>query len=537
MKGGALLFLVCFSSGFLRGLDLHSGGQLSISQSSMDIHHYDIDLKVDPYKKTISGSVKIKFTLLKSTPELEIDLYQQFTVSGVLINGMSLGFDHRDNTIFIKNPDIDLFTHHQLKIIYGGSPPVAERPPWDGGFTWDKSDNGRPWVGVSCQGNGAHIWYPCKEHPSDKADSADIRITAPKPLIAVANGLLVSQKEQEDLWTTWHWKTQYPISTYNINFSLGDFDIIEKTGYVLEEPLKIIYYVLPEAQKGGKELLDKAEEYLNFYATTFGQYPWIKEKFGLVNTPYWGMEHQTMIAYGNDYKNNEKGYDFLLFHEMSHEWWGNYLSVSDWADLWIHEGFAVYTEALYLEEKYGIEEYNKFFRKKIIKKIPLAQSIVPHRNATIENVSGLDPYNKGAYVLHMLRYLIGDDKFFEILSEFLYSKKQLPNNQVTTKDFIDLVHLKTESKIDWFFKTYLYEKDYPVLIQNTKHGSNHTFIDLYWENKNFSMPVEVYYNSNTGLRQRKLSLTNKPTMIAIPHYNKIKIDPNKRILLTIKNKS
>ena len=137
----------------------------------------------------------------------------------------------------------------------------------------------------------------------------------------------------------------------------------------------------------------------------------------------------------------------------------------------------------------------------------------------------------------MLRYLIGDEKFFEILSEFLYSKKNLPNNQVTTKDFIDLVHLKIENKIDWFFKTYLYEKDYPVLIQKTKHGSNHTFIDLYCENKNFSMPIEVYYNSNTGLRQRKLSLTNKPTMIAIPHHNKIKIDPNRKILLTVKNKS
>ena len=185
---------------------------------------------------------------------------------------------------------------------------------------------------------------------------------------------------------------------------------------------------------GAEGLLDQAEEFLEFFTRNFGQYPWIKEKFGLVNTPYWGMEHQTMIAYGNDYKNNKKGYDFLLFHEMAHEWWGNYLSVADWADLWIHEGFAVYAEALYLEEKYGADEYNKFFRTRILKKIPRNQPVVPQRNASMELVSGLDPYNKGAYVLHMLRYLIGDEIFFEILNEFPHIEKELPNNQVSSND-------------------------------------------------------------------------------------------------------
>ena len=395
-----------------------------------------------------------------------------------------------------------------------------------------KSKDGYPWVGISCQGNGAHIWFPCKEHPSDEPDSVDIYIKVQKPLSIASNGLLQGVVDHKNKWHTWHWKTRYNINPYNINFTIGNFEVVKRISPVLEKPLNVEFYVLKNNVNGAEGLLDQAEEFLEFFTRNFGQYPWIKEKFGLVNTPYWGMEHQTMIAYGNDYKNNKKGYDFLLFHEMAHEWWGNYLSVADWADLWIHEGFAVYAEALYLEEKYGADEYNKFFRTRILKKIPRNQPVVPQRNASMELVSGLDPYNKGAYVLHMLRYLIGDEIFFEILNEFPHIKKELPNNQVSSNDFVEFVHKKHGKNIDWFFKVYLFEEEYPVLIQKTKHGSNHTFIELRWKNKNFEMPVDVFYNSNTGLRQRRLSLTNKPTMIAIPQYNKIKIDPEKRVLLT-----
>jgi aminopeptidase N len=248
------------------------------------------------------------------------------------------------------------------------------------------------------------------------------------------------------------------------------------------------------------------------------------------------MEHQTMIAYGNDYKKNEKGYDFLLFHEMAHEWWGNYLSVSDWSDFWIHEGFAVYCEALYIEEKYGYEEYNSFLTKNISKKIPLSKPIVLERNSTMSQVFGLDPYYKGAFVLHMLRYLVGDESFFKILKDLLHSKKHLPNNQITTSDFIDIVHNEIGTNIDWFFKVYLYENQYPVINQKTTHGSNHTFVELSWENSDFSMPVEVFYKSNIGFTKKKLVITNEPIMIAIPQYNKIRIDPDKRILLTIDKK-
>ena len=528
-----LIYIYIFLLSFGFSINVTSGGTVSNNQLSIDIKHYDIRLKVDTKRQMISGYVDIKLKILEEIRFIELDLINEYFISKVMIDSVSTPFKHRKNKIFITPQGAGVNSTISVRVVYKGKPPEAEKPPWSGGFTWEKSNDGYPWVGFSCQGNGAQIWYPCKEHPSDEPDSADIHITVPKPLSVASNGLLQSVKDHRDKWHTWHWKTGYNINPYNINFTVGHFDVVERISPVLGKPLKVQFYVLKENADGAEKLLDQAESFLDFFSRNFGQYPWIKEKLGLVNTPYWGMEHQTIIAYGNKYKNNDKGYDFLLFHEMAHEWWGNYISVSDWADLWIHEGFAVYAEALYLEEKYGIEEYNKFFRKKILKKIPLKQPIIPHRNATMENVSGLDPYNKGAYVLHMLRYLLGDIKFFEILNEFLYIKKQLPNNQVNTKDFIELVHKKTKTNIDWFFRVYLYEKDFPRLIQKTKHGSNHTFVELFWENKNFSMPVDVFYNSNTGLRQRRLSLSNKPTMIAIPQHNKIKIDPNKRILLTI----
>ena len=513
-------------------MDIHSGGELSKNQMAIDINHYDIRLKVDTKRKMISGYVDIKMKIVDNLRFIELDLINQYFVSKVLIDSVSTPFKHRQNKIYVTAQSMKAGSLVNVRVVYKGKPPVAKKPPWSGGFTWEKSKDGYPWIGISCQGNGAHIWFPCKEHPSDEPDSVDIYIKVQKPLSIASNGLLQGVVDHKNKWHTWHWKTRYNINPYNINFTIGNFEVIKRISPVLEKPLNIEFYVLKNNVNGAEGLLDQTEDFLEFFTRNFGQYPWIKEKFGLVNTPYWGMEHQTMIAYGNDYKNNKKGYDFLLFHEMAHEWWGNYLSVADWADLWIHEGFAVYAEALYLEEKYGADEYNKFFRTRILKKIPRNQPVVPQRNASMELVSGLDPYNKGAYVLHMLRYLIGDEIFFEILNEFPHIKKELPNNQVSSNDFVEFVHKKYGKNIDWFFKVYLFEKEYPVLIQKTKHGSNHTFIEFRWKNKNFEMPVDVFYNSNTGLRQRRLSLTNKPTMIAIPHYNKIKIDPEKRVLLT-----
>ena len=528
-------FLLSFFS-LVFSINLTSGGKLSKNQLAIDVRHYDIRLKVDPKRKMISGYVDIKIKIIDKVSFIELDLLNQYFISKITIGGVTTPFKHRDNKIFIKAQDIDVNSTILVTVEYKGKPPIAENPPWSGGFTWSKSKDGYPWVGVSCQANGSLLWYPSKEHPSDEPESADIHITVPKPLSVASNGNLQSIIDHKNKWTTWHWSTKYSINPYNINFTIGHFDLIERIVPSLGKPLKVQFYVLKESLEGSQKLIDQVEVFIEFFTRNFGQFPWIEEKLGIVNTPYFGMEHQTVIAYGNEYKNNEKGYDFLLFHEMAHEWWGNYLSVSDWSDFWIHEGFSVYSEALYIEEKHGFEEYNSFFTKNILKKIPQSKPIVLERNSTMNQVVGLDPYYKGAFILHMLRYLVGDEDFFKILEDLLHSKKQLPNNQVTTSDFIDIVHSVIETNIDWFFKVYLYENQYPVISQKISHGSNHTFIELFWENKGFSMPVEIFYKSNVGFTKKKLVLSNEPIMIAIPQYNKIRIDPDKRVLLTIDKK-
>ena len=515
---------------FLYGLDVSSGGPISKNQAAMDVKHYFLDLRVDPHKKSISGTSTIQFILKEDIPTLEIDLYKKLTVSGVSIGGTNLDFKHKGHKVFVENPGVDLFVLHRLKIKYGGRPPIAKRPPWDGGFTWERGENGDPWVGVSCQGNGAYIWYPCKEHPSDKADSADIKITAPDPVMAVSNGLLISKNKTEGRWTTWHWKTKYPISTYNINFTLGNYEVVEKEGYVLDKPLKIVYYFLPEAKNGAMELLELSEEYLNFYANHFGQYPWIKEKFGLVHTPYWGMEHQTINAYGNDYKKTKLGYDFILFHEMGHEWFGNYLSVADWSEFWIHEGFDTYAEAIYIEEKFGQSALEDFLINRYIKNIKNEYPVVPQKGATTNQPSGNDVYYKGAYVLHTLRYLIGDDIFKSSVKEFLHMPKNLPNNQTTTEEFISLIEENTNKRLNWFFDVYLYSSELPVLNIKKEFRGNKQFIDLWWDREGFIMPLEISYKSFDGIRKRKVDLSNNPSRIGISANSKFNIDPNKYVL-------
>jgi aminopeptidase N len=530
-----LIYLIFLSFGF--SLDVYSGGKLSSNQAAMDVTHYTIKLKVDPYKQTISGIVNISFILIGKPDKIEIDLLDDFHVSGTAIDGMNLSFTHKNHKILIEYPGLDLFKTHYLEIKYSGKPPVAKNPPWDGGFTWEKSEDGHPWIAVSCQTNGAYIWYPCKDHPSDKPDGVDISITVPDPLTVAANGVIQSIHSEGDKWTTWHWRTEYPISTYNVNFTAGYFEVVERTGYILDKPLNMVYYVLPEKRDGAEGLLKDAEEYLNFYARNFGQYPWMKEKFGLVHTPYWGMEHQTINAYGNNYKKTKLGYDFLMFHEMGHEWWGNYLSVADWADFWIHEGFDTYAEALYIEERFGKKTAKSFVNNRYKKNIQNEQAVVPERNTSTEYKTDNDVYYKGAHILHSLRYLIGDEVLRESLKEFIQMPKELPQNQTSTKEFISLIHNNSGQNIQWFFNQYLFKNDLPVLIVEEEIIKNKKFIDLWWENDGFKMPVEIRFESFDGERNRKLDLNNSPTRIAIPLKSDLLIDPENWLLYTLKKES
>ena len=208
-------------------MDIYSGGELSKNQMAIDINHYDIRLKVDTKRKMISGYVDIKIKTVDNLRFIELDLINQYFVSKVLIDSVSTPFKHRQNKLYVTAQNIKVGSLVNVRVVYRGKPPVAKKPPWSGGFTWEKSKDGYPWVGISCQGNGAHIWFPCKEHPSDEPDSVDIYVTIQKPLSIASNGLLQSVVDHKNKWHTWHWKTRYNINPYNINFQKFQVDNLD----------------------------------------------------------------------------------------------------------------------------------------------------------------------------------------------------------------------------------------------------------------------------------------------------------------------
>ena len=227
-------------------ISVTSGGELSKNQLGIDIKHYDIRLKVDTKRKMLSGYVDIKMKIEETIRFIELDLIKQYFISKVLIDSISTPFKHQQNKVFIKAQDIKIGSVITVRVVYKGKPPEAEKPPWSGGFTWEKSEDGYPWVGVSCQGNGSYIWYPCKEHPSDEPDGADVYVTVQKPLSVASIGLLQGVEDHKNKWHTWHWKTMYNINPYNINFTIGHFDLVERITPVLGEPLKVQYFVLKD---------------------------------------------------------------------------------------------------------------------------------------------------------------------------------------------------------------------------------------------------------------------------------------------------
>ena len=532
MNRRLLIFTLFLSVAF--SLSVESGGKLSREELAIDVKHYEIDIRIDPYKKTIMGQVSIRFELLEETNNIVLDLLEKYTVSGAAINGMSLSYKKRNNKLYIENPGLEIFSDHVLAIKYGGRPPEAKNPPWDGGVTWSRDSNDNHWVSVSCQTNGAHIWFPCKEHPSDKVEGADIIITAPEQLMVVSNGVLISKKKQRDRWIKWHWATDYPISTYNINFTMGDFELIEKTTYVLDKPLKMEFYVLPEKIAGANGLLNEAEKHVQYYARAFGQFPWIRERLGFVHTPFSGMEHQTNIAYGNNYEKTKLGYDFILFHELGHEWWGNFLSVADWSDFWIHEGICTYAEVMYVEDTYGPGATIKFVNERLRQNITNDAAIVQPPGGSAKASSGNDVYYKAAHVLHTLRHLIGKEVLRESLREYLVMPKDLVSNQTSTKEFISLINENFGTNIEWFFNEYLYSKDLPTLHIRERKRKDKRFVDIWWKNKGFKLPIEVSYLSIDGERTKRLEINNKPTRIVVPDSSGFKVDPNDWLLYDLK---
>lgn len=464
-------------------------------RSCFDVYHYDLNVEIVPAKKFLSGKVIINAKAVNDFDTLQIDLYKNMKVLSIESNKTALTYKREEGAIFIKMPaTIKSGESFSITVAYEGKPVEAKRPPWDGGFVWKKDKYKNPWIGVACETEGSSLWWPGKDMVNDEADSTDVSITVPKKLMAVSNGVLKDSIIGTEK-NTYQWHISYPINNYNVTIYVGNFRLLQDTyaSSITSLNTELNHYVLPVNYEKAKAHFQQVKKHLAFYEKTFGPYPWQRDGFKLVEAPYAGMEHQTAIAYGNGYKDDSRNmFDYIILHETAHEWWGNSVTAADLADGWLHEGFATYAEALYVESVSGRDAYTEYMywqRVSIMNKRP----VVRKRGIRYFDYHDGDIYNKGSWLLHTLRNIIKDDPlFFDILKTF---RMENHGKQILSEAFIDLVNKKTGKDYNWFFKQYLFKREAP-------------FFEYYWTNNelyfrwvntddDFVMPVTLKVNGKT----------------------------------------
>jgi aminopeptidase N len=425
------LALSCFS----RAQVLTSGGRLKPEQAIMDIRHYTIALKVDIPDSSIDGYAVVDFVLSQASPVLLFDLLDSFHIHGVSVDGSPAVFSYKNNLISITGSFAQ--GRHSVRVDYGGKPHIAIHPPWDDGFIWTRDSTGNPWVAITAEGTGGKLYFPCKDHPSDEPnEGVDMLITVPSGLVVAGPGLL-QEVTPSGASVTYHWKTRYTINNYSIIFNVGKYKVVSRDYTTIDgHTVPMQFYVLEEHASKAPHHLEILEKTVHEQEKYFGEYPWAREKIGIVETPHLGMEHQTMNAYGNKFRYTQVGgsdYDGLMHHEFGHEWWGNKITAKDWADYWIHEGICTFGDALYIREFEGEEAYDRYFAR-ASHGFRNQQPIVLGHDIDEEAAYQPDIYGKGAFFMHTLRFVIGDSLFFPLLKGFATDPRYTYDNLVGTDD-------------------------------------------------------------------------------------------------------
>ncbi len=526
-----------------------TGGTLIPEQACYDVKWYDLNIQVFPETQSIQSKLTLHAAMVQPSEYVVLDLDTLLTVDSVnLVSApASITFIRRSWKLWIAlgktyQPGMTV----TLEISYKGKPRTAIRPPWVGGFVWSKTSDGQPWIGVACQNDGADVWWPCKDHPSDEPDSVRIHVTVPQSLVCASNGRSRGITKNADGTQTFHWFVSTPINNYGLSINIAPYKTIEADYTSISgDVIPVTYWVLPENYDKGKILFTQILEHLRFHEELLGPYPFRADKYGVAETPYLGMEHQTVIAYGNNYKNNDWGFDFLHHHELSHEWWGNLVTAVDWTDIWLHEGFGAYMQQLYIEKLHGAKAYHQSMSVSR-PKIRNAKAVAERRARSLAESylvapdyteSDGDNYNKGTWILQSLRYLIGDKNFMTSLRRMTYpdpaSEKITDGRQcrfASTDDYLAIVESISGTDLDWFFEVYLRQPALPKLIAKTEKNK----LSLIWETPNglpFPMPVTV----QIGKQMRRIDMANGRAEIDIPRGIKPVIDPEQWLLMDVVN--
>lgn len=472
-------------------------GSITPERSWWDLTYYHLDIKVNPDEKFISGKNTIQYKVLKNYSVIQIDLQPPLQITRVTQNGKDLKIKHDGNAHFINLIDKqNIGDINSLDVYYEGNPKEAIRAPWDGGVSWKKDQNGNHFIATSCQGLGASVWWPCKDHMYDEVDSMLISVNVPKNLMNVSNGRLRSVEQYGDT-KTYNWIVKNPINNYGVNMNIGDYVNFSEVYDGMAGNLTMDYYVLRDNLEKAKEHFKDAPKMMKAFEYWFGQYPFYADSFKLVEVPYLGMEHQSSVTYGNKYMNGYLGhdlsgtgwglkFDFIIVHEAGHEWFANNITNKDIADMWIHESFTAYSENLFLDYYYGKEasaDYVIGTRKNIANDKPI---IGKYYNVNKKG-SGTDMYYKGANMLHTLRQLIEDDeKWRKILRKM---NVEFYHQTVTTKQIENFLSKETGIDLTEFFNQYLRTTKIPTLEYSIKKRT----LKYRWTNivEGFDMPIQV----------------------------------------------
>ncbi|WP_303316080.1 M1 family metallopeptidase [Flavivirga abyssicola] len=475
-------------------------GSITPERAWWDLNYYHLDIKVNPDEKFISGKNTIQYTVLEDFSVMQIDLQTPLNLTRAIQNGTELKIKHDGNAHFInliekqKIGDVN-----SIEVYYEGKPREAIKAPWDGGISWKKDPNGNHFIASSCQGLGASVWWPCKDHMYDEVDSMLISVNVPKNLMNISNGRLRRVEQYTDS-KTFRWFVKSPINNYGVNINIGDYTNFSEVYNGQGGHLDLNYYVLKDNLEKAKEHFKDVPKMMKAFEHWFGQYPFYVDSFKLVEVPYLGMEHQSSVTYGNDYKKGYLGsdlsgtgwglkFDFIIVHESGHEWFANNITCKDVADLWIHESFTTYSENLFLDYYYGKEasaEYVIGTRKNIINDKPL----IGHYNVNKEGSS--DMYFKGANMLHTLRQLIEDDEKWRQILRGL--NRDFFHQTVTTEQIENYLSEKTEIDLTEFFNQYLRTTKIPTLEYTIdKNGLKYRWTNVV---DKFDMPIQININGN-----------------------------------------
>ncbi len=487
---------------------------------------YDLSVKVQPDEQFISGTNTIRYKVLESAKVMQVDLQPPMKIESITQNGEALQVISEGNAHFVqlKNTQ-NVGDTNELTVTFFGKPQVAKNAPWDGGFSWKKDSNGKHFIATSCQGLGASIWWPCKDHMYDEPDNGMlIHVDVPNNLVGVANGRLINQKKGKGKRKIYSWEVVNPINNYGVNVNIGDYVNFSEKYQGEKGELDMDYWMLKENLEKAKVQFKDATRTMEALEHWFGPYPFYEDSYKLVEVPYLGMEHQSSVTYGNGYTNGYRGrdlshtgwglkWDFIIIHESGHEWFANNITYKDVADMWIHEGFTKYSESLFVEYFYGKEAgsaYTKGHRIDIRNDIP----IIGDYNVNSEGSS--DMYNKGSNMLHTLRQLVDTDEKWRAMLRGL--NKEFYHKTVTTQEVEVYMAKSLGIQLDAFFNQYLRRAEIPVL----EYWNNNGELYYRWANciKEFDMPIKVIIDAKEQwltptTKLQKMDLANKIATIKV----------------------